>query len=110
MALEADLKSLSIDTAPKTEDTSTFKHENQDRDKNEANGSSSEEPVAPQTASSEPAAKETQSDSSCMNVPDVVAQCDKNEYLVKTIDWKDKQVRIITQNGNVRALNQACVC
>ncbi|KAL7318615.1 hypothetical protein PS15m_001836 [Mucor circinelloides] len=100
MTLEADLKNLSIDTALKTEDTSTFKNENQDKDKNEANGSSSEEPVALQTASSESAAKETQPDASFVNVPDVVAQCDKDEYLVKTIDWRDKQVRIITQNEN----------
>ncbi|EPB90420.1 hypothetical protein HMPREF1544_02786 [Mucor circinelloides 1006PhL] len=100
MSLEADLKNLSIDTAPKTEDTGSFKHENQDRDKNEANGSSSEEPVALQTASSESAEKEAQPNSSFMNAPDVVSQCDKNEYLVKTIDWRDKQVRIITQNEN----------
>lgn len=30
---------------------------------------------------------------------DFVVQCDKDEYLVKTIDWKEKKVRIITQNG-----------
>ncbi|KAG2202398.1 hypothetical protein INT47_008869 [Mucor saturninus] len=31
---------------------------------------------------------------------DFEVQCDKDEYLVKTIDWKGKKIRIITQNEN----------
>lgn len=29
----------------------------------------------------------------------IASQCGKDEYLVKTIEWKDKTIRIITQNG-----------
>lgn len=35
-----------------------------------------------------------------ITLPNVVSQCQKDEYLVKTVDWKDKKIRIITQNGN----------
>lgn len=34
-----------------------------------------------------------------LSLPDALEQCAKDEYLVKTIDWKNKKVRIITQNG-----------
>ncbi|GAA5814808.1 hypothetical protein MFLAVUS_008311 [Mucor flavus] len=30
----------------------------------------------------------------------IASQCGKDEYLVKTIEWKDKTIRIITQNEN----------
>ena len=35
-----------------------------------------------------------------ITLPNVASQCQKDEYLVKTVDWKDKKIRIITQNGN----------
>jgi ATPase subunit of ABC transporter with duplicated ATPase domains len=35
-----------------------------------------------------------------ITLPNIISQCNKDEYLVKTIDWQDKKVRIITQNGN----------
>lgn len=35
-----------------------------------------------------------------ITLPNVVSQCQKDEYLVKTVDWKDNKIRIITQNGN----------
>lgn len=104
MALEADLKELSIDTTAKTEETNTFETKDDGKDnkteQKEASSSNSGEPIAPQTASA-PVTEEKQSVPAFESVPDAVAQCDKDEYLVKTIDWKGKKVRIITQNGSV---------
>jgi hypothetical protein len=120
MALEAKLKELSIDTALKTENTDTFiieKEEKKELEEEEAS-SSSVEPAAAATASPAPAPasasaselvpeekeEQLQPSSSFVSVPNITVQCEKDEYLVKTIDWKSKKVRIITQNGNVRAL------
>ncbi|KAI9483456.1 MAG: hypothetical protein EXX96DRAFT_479020 [Benjaminiella poitrasii] len=33
-------------------------------------------------------------------MPTLIPQCEKDEYLVKTIEWRNKKVRIITQNEN----------
>lgn len=38
---------------------------------------------------------------------DLLTQCEKDEYLVKTIDWKDRKIQIITQNGK-RERVRAC--
>ncbi|GAA5800016.1 hypothetical protein HPULCUR_005437 [Helicostylum pulchrum] len=35
-----------------------------------------------------------------VTLPDIVSQCGEDEYLVKTIEWKEKTIRIITQNEN----------
>jgi hypothetical protein len=43
-----------------------------------------------------------------ISLPDALDQCAKDEYLVKTIDWKRKKVRIITQNGTMELC--MCVC
>lgn len=106
MALEADLKDLSIDTTIKSQDTSTVTtkdDEDSDRKTEQREASSnSGEPTVPQTAS-ESANEDKRPVPLFESVPNVVAQCDKDEYLVKTIDWKGKSVRIITQNGTVRA-------
>ncbi|KAF1798927.1 hypothetical protein FB192DRAFT_1394037 [Mucor lusitanicus] len=103
MALEADLKDLSIDTTIKSQDTSTVTtkdDEDSDRKTEQREASSnSGEPTVPQTAS-ESANEDKRPVPSFESVPNVVAQCDKDEYLVKTIDWKGKSVRIITQNEN----------
>lgn len=119
MALEADLKEMCIDTTLKTKNTDTFiteKEEKKEKEEGEGEGgeeasNSSAEPAPPPPASasasesvSEEKKEQLQSNSSFVNVPDVTVQCEKDEYLVKTIDWKNKKVRIITQNGNVRAL------
>jgi hypothetical protein len=34
-----------------------------------------------------------------VDIPSIPSQCEKDEYLIKTIDWKDKKIQIITQNG-----------
>lgn len=113
MALEANLKEMCIDTALKTKNTDTFITEKEEKKEKEEGGggeasNSSAEPAAPPASASESVSEEKkeqlQSSSSFINVPDVTVQCEKDEYLVKTIDWKNKKVRIITQNGNVRAL------
>ena len=127
MALEAKLKEMSIDTALRTENTDTFiieKEEKKELEEEEAS-SSSVEPAAAATATAATATaapapapasasaselvpeekeEQLQPSSSFVSVPNITVQCEKDEYLVKTIDWKSKKVRIITQNGNVRAL------
>ncbi|GAN00822.1 protein FAM63B [Mucor ambiguus] len=101
MTLEADLKDLSIDTTQKTQGTDTFrpKDDAKDNKMEQKEASSSTSNLGLQTVS-EPATREQQPAPAFENVPDGVAQCDKDEYLVKTIDWRDKKVRIITQNEN----------
>ncbi|KAI8644800.1 hypothetical protein BD408DRAFT_412898 [Parasitella parasitica] len=98
MALETDMNEKSIDTALNAE----TKAQNLI-----ANSSSAETALgvgkpAPEPAGSEHEKKYEQEQSTCLieDVPVIVIQCDKDEYLVKTIDWKNKKVCIITQNEN----------
>lgn len=41
----------------------------------------------------------TEKETEPVTLPGIASQCGKDEYLVKTIEWKDKTIRIITQNG-----------
>lgn len=42
-------------------------------------------------------------------IPDTLEQYGKDEYLVKTIDWKNRKVRIITQNGKTKPFIIPCL-
>lgn len=86
------LESLDTQSDSKEQDIKVEKSTQQSRQEEQVKETRPVEEVPPVQAAGAPPP---------ITLPNIISQCNKDEYLVKTIDWKDKKVRIITQNGKL---------